>query len=43
MTRYQLSAALYAPLRVALFESKAEEFLNMTSHPPSLASMAMSA
>jgi hypothetical protein len=43
MTRYQLPAALYAPLRVVLFENEQEgEFLNMISHRPSLASMAMS-
>ena len=43
MTRYELGAALYAPLRVVLFEDEqARAFLNMTSRRPSLASMAMS-
>jgi uncharacterized protein (DUF302 family) len=44
MTRYRLSAALYAPLRVVLFEDEqGRAFLNMTNRPLSLASMAMSA
>src|SRR5215469_5455604 len=43
MTRHQLAAALYAPLRVVLSRmSKARAFSNMTSHLPSLANMAMS-
>ena len=42
MTCHQLAAALYAPLRVVLFEDEEGKgvFENMTSHLPSLASMA---
>jgi len=44
MTRHQLPAALYAPLRAScLRTSKVRRFLNMISHRPSLASMATSA
>jgi hypothetical protein len=44
MTRHQLPAALYAPLRVVLFEmSKAKEFSNMTSRHRFLANTATSA
>jgi hypothetical protein len=42
MTRYQLSAALYAPLRVVLFEDEqGRAFLNMISRLLSLGSLAM--
>lgn len=44
MTRYQLAAALYAPLRVVcLRTSKAGACLNMTNRRPSLVSLEMSA